>query len=47
MDMPDLYYWVATVWTLCQMLKELFAWLKENYPKLKRRPRNSKRRKLK
>lgn len=47
MDMPDLYYWVATVWTIYQMLKELVAWLKENYPKLKRRSHNSKRRKLK
>ena len=47
MDMPDLYYWVSTVWILYQMLKEICSWLKENYPKLKRKPRNSKRRKLK
>lgn len=47
MDMPDLYYWVATVWMLYQMLRELLVWLKENYPKLKRKPQVSKRRKLK
>lgn len=45
MDMPDLYYWVSTVWILYQMLKELFAWLKQNPPTLKRKSR--KRRKLK
>lgn len=47
MDMPDLYYWVATIWMLYQMLKELVSWFKENYPKMKRKPHNIKKRKLK
>lgn len=36
MDMPDLYYWVATVFTLGQMLKALFQQLK----RLKRKSLN-------
>ena len=47
MDMPDLYYWVSTLWILFQMLKELCAWLKQKDFKLKRKPRAGKKRKLK
>lgn len=48
MDMPDLYYWVATVFTLGQMLKALFQQLKRlkrKKPKPKRKRRKRKRRK--
>ena len=52
MDMPDLYYWVATIWILYQMSENFFARLirkfkrrlKRKSPKPKRK-RKGKRRK--
>ena len=45
MDMPDVYYWVVTVWTLYQMLKEVCTQIKLRLPKFKRKRRKVKVRK--